>query len=1357
MSKNEQNVTAKSNKSNNQSIKESIRESISECKADFLIDSLVDPRQIAHDITEFQREEAEQMQKSAIVAIETSEAAQTAQQKALFGVIAKIRESLDLDSIFKSTAIAVRQLLNADRVGMYRFDYDSQYSCGEFVSEDALPEFSSALSAKIQDHCFGENHAQYYQQGRIWACADIYEQGLLDCHIQILERFQVKANLVVPLLNGDRLWGLLCIHQCSHPRQWLASEIDFVKQIATHLDVALQQAEFVGKLQSQSDHLTREIEQAVSREKAVAAIINKIRRSLDLDTIFTTTTAEVRQLLQADRVTIYRFNHDWSGEFVVESKTEGLESLINYQDHHPELNDNVSECSLRNLAISTIADTYLQESQGEDFSQGQAFRVCNDIYAAGFSDCYIAALERYQARAYAIIAIYKGKELWGLLAAYQSDNVRQWQESEVNFLVQIGTQLGVAIQQAELFGQIQKRSTDLQTTLEIELQKRAEELARDAEKERALAEIIDKIRRTLDIDTIFQTATTEVRKLLNSDRVGVFQFDNLECTHGKFVSEDVLPNYLSALKAQVVDHCFGEQHLGKYQAGHFKAISDIHQEGLSPCHISILNRFQVRANLVVPLYKNDEIWGLLCIHQCSAPRQWQPKEIEFVSKIATQLGVALQQAELFSQSQNQTIELQKALAKVQAQTEQQAKAAEQERALARVIERIRQTLDIDQIFSATTQEVRQNLQCDRVVVYRFFEDWSGEFVFESKTDEWMNLVDSASQNSIWQDTHLQEHRGGKYCQHEISVVNDIYQAGLTDCHVEVLESYQIRAYMVVPVFVGEKLWGLLAAYQNSGSRDWEPSELSLLTQVGNQLGVAVQQAELLAQLKKAKENADAANRAKGDFLAHMSHELRTPLNSILGFTQVLARDTSLNQFQKEHLDIVAKSGEHLLTLLNDVLEMSKIEAGLLELNVNSFDLYNLLDSLKEMFLLKAKSKNLQLVFDFAANVPRYIQTDESKLRQVLINLVGNAIKFTDQGKVILQVAGSYGETAKEGKDIALHFEVFDTGPGIAAEELDNLFEAFVQTETGRRSQDGTGLGMPISKRFICLMGGDIKVESTLGKGTIVKFEIKAQMAKASDVPPPQKKRQAIALAPNQPQYRILLADDKWESRHLLKNLLVPLGFEVCEAENGQEAIALWQAWQPHLIWMDMQMPIMDGYEATRNIRANENPNSRCKIVALTASVFDKQRSVVLEMGCDDFVSKPLREDLIFDKIAEHLGAVYIYADDLQNGSQNSSQNSSQNNLYNSSNNDIEISSSTISGQPQQIAQELDSLESQWLSSLYLAVRGADEEKIFELLDQIQNTHETTANVMRDLVDNFHLEQIALLIQPFLNLQVHDHE
>lgn len=1106
------------------------------------------------------------------------EIAQSAQQKTLFGVIAKIRESLELDSILRSTAIEVRQLLNADRVGMYRFNeellssgealgeirkileadrvgiyrFESSwdYTSGEIVSEDVLPEYSSALEQKINDCCFGNVHDEYYQQGRIWVCDDIYQKGLSACHIQLLERFQIKANLVVPLFRGDRVWGLLCIHQCSAPRKWLDTEIEFVKQIATHLDIALQQAQFVSQLQAQSKYLVHAVEQAVGREKAVAAIINKIRQSLDLNTIFITTTEEIRKLLQCDRVVIYRFNPDWSGQFVVESMAEGLFSLVKIQEENHKFTANISKCSLNLLAKTDVTDTYLQATQGGEFTTAQLYRVCNDIHTAGFSPCYIEVLERYQARAYTIIAIYKGKELWGLLAAYQYQEPRQWQESEVSFLVQISTQLGVAIQQAELFGKVQQKSTHLQSTLEMELQKRANELAKDAE---------------------------------------------------------------------------------------------------------------------------------------------------------------------------------------------------QERALARVIERIRQTLDIDTIFSATTQEVRQNLNCDRVVVYRFFEDWSGKFVFESKDDAWLPLEQLCEQDKVWNDTHLQETQGGRYQNHESLAINDIYNANLTDCHMEILAAYQVKAFMIAPVFVGDKLWGLLAAYQNSQSREWEAREIGLLTQVGNQLGVAVQQAELLAQLKKAKEKADSANNAKGDFLAHMSHELRTPLNSIIGFTQVLARDPSLNNHQKEHLGIIARSGDHLLTLLNDVLEMSKIEAGLIEINPNSFDLYALLGNLMEMFLLKAKAKRLQVIFECDDDVPQYIQTDESKLRQVLINLVGNAIKFTEIGQINLRITNGKGAINKNldgnldgnldenliqeellgESEQYLHFEVADTGPGIASEELKNLFEPFMQTETGRKSQEGTGLGMLISKRFVNLMGGDIEVQSALSKGTVVNFTIKVKITEVTDISIPQHKHKVIAIAPNQPQYRILLADDKWESRHLMRNLLLPLGFEIREAENGQEAIAMWRSWQPHLIWMDMQMPVMNGYEATRAIREAQTPESICKIIALTASVFTNQRSTILELGCDDFVSKPLREDCIFDKISEHLGVVYVYEDN-------------------------ELSSSNPASGDRLICDELANLDMAWLAKLDLATKGADEEVIFMLVEEIKTSHANLANVITEFVQNFQLEELSDLIQPFIS-------
>ncbi|NEO29752.1 MAG: GAF domain-containing protein [Symploca sp. SIO3C6] len=1283
---------------------------------------------------------------------------QVAKQQALLTVVTKIRESLDLESIFKSTATEVRQLLQADRVGMYRFYPDSGFNEGEFVSEDVLSPFKSALAAKINDHCFGNKYANYYQQGHIWATSDIYALDLSDCHIAILSRFQVRANLVVPLLQGDHLWGLLCIHQCSAPRQWQDSEIEFVSQIALHLGVALQQAEFVAQLQNQSAHLTTAVAQAVGREKAIAAIIDKIRQSLDIRTIFQTTTQEVQQLLKADRVVIYRFHQDWSGEFVVESASQGWNSLMEKQLENPELCENISECSVKYLAGSQLADTYLQATEGGEFARGEVFRVCNDIYKAQFSQCYLEALESYQAKAYAIIAIYQGQSLWGLLAAFQNSGPRDWDESEVNFLIQISRQLGIAIQQAQLLGQAQKRSVELQTTLTAQLQQRAQELAKEAERERALAQVIDKIRRTLDLDTIFQTATCEVRQLLNADRVVVFQFDpNSDCYGEELFEEGTLLPSQSALETKNSDRYFWEGCTLDYQVGQIMALDDICESDSSKEAVANISVCQVKSNLVLPLFKGERVWGLLCICQYSSPRQWQDEEKGFVSKIALHLGVALQQSELLAQAQMRSLELQKALAQVQAQKEQQVKAAQQERALARVIERIRQTLDIDTIFSATTQEVRQILKCDRVAVYRFLPDWSGEFVFESLVSGWIELA-QGNFKTIWSDSHLQQTQGGRYRHHESLAIDDIYKADHSDCYIEVLEQFQVKAYMIVPVFVGENLWGLLGAYQHSSSRNWKPRELNLLTQVGNQLGVALQQAQLLGQLKEAKENADAANRAKSEFLANMSHELRTPLNAILGFTQVMSRDSLLSSRQREHLGIIGRSGEHLLSLLNDVLEMSKIEAGQVALHHKSFDLYHLLTSLEEMLKLKVASKGLELRFEIEPGVPQYVRTDESKLRQVLINLLGNAIKFTQAGWVMLRVgidlwypeAGELGEQGGDKLSTAsvagnlpfssppqsqlrrLLFEVEDTGSGIASAELDILFEAFVQTETGRKSQEGTGLGLSISKKFVQMMGGDISVSSIVNQGTIFKFEIEIEPVEAAQVDSKPSPRRLISLAPNQPVYRILVADDKWESRLILVNLISPLGFEVREAKNGQEAFDIWERWEPHLIWMDMRMPVLDGYEATKKIRSHLKGQATA-IIALTASVFDKQRSVILSSGFNDFVSKPFREEIIFEKITQYLGVRYIYEESTQ-------------------------FILAKSDPPHELTrEELALLPANCLVKLHQAATQLDEEQMFGVIKLLSKENAAIAKALQDLVNRFQFEHIANLTQPASESKASDNQ
>jgi CheY-like chemotaxis protein/nitrogen-specific signal transduction histidine kinase len=500
-----------------------------------------------------------------------------------------------------------------------------------------------------------------------------------------------------------------------------------------------------------------------------------------------------------------------------------------------------------------------------------------------------------------------------------------------------------------------------------------------------------------------------------------------------------------------------------------------------------------------------------------------------------------------------------------------------------------------------------------------------------------------------------------------------------------------------------------------------------------------------------------ANKAKSTFLASMSHELRTPLNAILGFSQLLSHDDTLQAKQKKQLEIINRSGEHLLNLINDVLEMSKIEAGKMILHLDTVDLYDFLDDLTVLLSLRADSKGLTLICDRPTNLPRYIITDAGKLRQILINLLGNAIKFTEKGQITLRVSfldqtgadtGATGKAVEEGTPLSnplpltLKFEVEDTGLGIAPEELGKVFEAFVQTETGRQSQKGTGLGLSISHQLVQLMGGKITVESTVGVGTCFKFHVLARLAKAIDLAPKSGQRRVVGIAPNQSSYRILVADDVAENRLLLNQMLTAVGFQVQEAKTGQEAIAQWKQWRPHLIWMDLQMPVMDGYEATRRIRAMQaklqEPHASafaCKIIAVSASVIDESETSIRAAGCNDFVRKPFTENNIFAKMATHLKVSYLYQENQQSSGKNAIAENS-------------LSQQTVP-EPE-IAQTLEALIAPlpaiWKANLHQAAQDLYAEPCLAIIAQLPPDQAPLAAALVDLVENFRFDVLLTLTQ-----------
>ncbi|MBE9002142.1 PAS domain S-box protein [Nostoc sp. LEGE 12447] len=536
----------------------------------------------------------------------------------------------------------------------------------------------------------------------------------------------------------------------------------------------------------------------------------------------------------------------------------------------------------------------------------------------------------------------------------------------------------------------------------------------------------------------------------------------------------------------------------------------------------------------------------------------------------------------------------------------------------------------------------------------------------------------------------------------------------------------IKSVVAVPMIYAGRVVGLLELDAVNKSKTWSQEEINLLQLVSELIAIGRSRHKAEEALRIAKETAETANRSKSAFLANMSHELRTPLNAILGFAQLMERDTTLNKRQRDSLATINRSGEHLLNLINDVLEMSKIEAGRIVLNPTSFDLHRLLQEMQQMFQIRAKDKKLSLSFELAPNLHQYILTDESKLRQVLINLLGNAIKFTNTGGVTLrvEVGEDNPENSLRNPQSLITFEIEDTGLGIPTEELDNLFQPFVQTASARQVREGTGLGLTISRQFVQLMGGDIHVHSLVGRGSTFYFDIKIELANSLDIAPPTLKRRVIALVSGQPVYRILVVDDREDNCHLLTQLFNSIGFETQAAANGQEAIALWQSWEPHLIFMDMRMPVMDGYEATKQIRATLKGQATV-IIALTASAFDEERFVVLSAGCNDFVRKPFREEVILNIISKYLGVRYVYEQEPLQKDQ----------LAENSN--LKLLS---------VEEILAQMPTEWVTQLHQAALCTDEKLIFSLLEQIPEESTLLANTLSDWVNNFRIDKVIDLTQ-----------
>jgi signal transduction histidine kinase/CheY-like chemotaxis protein/predicted transcriptional regulator len=860
-------------------------------------------------------------------------------------------------------------------------------------------------------------------------------------------------------------------------------------------------------------------------------------------------------------------------------------------------------------------------------------------------------------------------------------------ESIQHHLVEAATARVLQLE-AEKVKLLEHCTLDLAERVEAQARQVEQTIRQQAEREFVLREITQRIRKSLDLKTVFETAVREIRQFMETDRVGVFKFNSdSNFDEGKFVAESVGNGLTSILGVQIHDPDFSAKLAHFYQKGRINALEDIHTGGLQDDEIKTLSKFQVRANLVIPLLNGQMLWGLLCIHHCTGHRSWQESEISFVKQIAEQIGIGIQQATLYE--------------KVQIELEIRWRAEEaialqlrQQQTLGALAQQIRNSLNIGEILATATEQVKELMMVDRASIFRVSPNGHLCAVEEVVSPEYPSTIDRN-----WANEYLSTEEFQFYLDGNPNVVFDLKQDPRSASLQDYIDQIGAKSKIVVPILLlfgnsntdrdietwdEPHLWGLLSVHSCRTHRHWQDGEVKLVQQIADQLALAIHQASLFEKLQQElmeREQAETrllesnqqlalsnqelarATRLKDEFLASMSHELRTPLNVILGLSESLqdAVFGSINDRQKKSIMTIEKSGKHLLALINDILDLSKMETN--KFNLEPIDVS--IQSICQNSTLFVKELALKRQIRLKTQLPEQlkhhnIRVDDLRFRQVLINLLSNAVKFTPEGgEIVLDVRvegwmsggenlptipiesdgfTSIGQHSSAQTIQRIAFSIVDTGIGIAPENMDKLFQSFVQIDSSlSRQYAGTGLGLSLVKRIVEMHGGTVSVQSEVDRGSC--FTVSLPFCPSEEIAvtpllplayPIDLNTDAVEMAVRH-QTSILLVEDDEGNIETMTNYLESRGYRIIVAEDGQQAISILedfangvvQTCHPDLILMDIQMPGMDGIEATMRIRQTPDYKN-IPIIALTALAMPNDRQRCLDAGADRYMSKPVK-------------------------------------------------------------------------------------------------------------------------------------